>query len=114
MWPLLISVVSVKVPVTSKAHPGKIIVCASITSGGKLPLIIMDSKVKINTQIYLEDALKKHLIPFLSFYSGEKLYLFQQDGALLTGWILQESCRDTLSDIIATEDWLTNSSDLNH
>lgn len=49
--------------VKRRAYPAKVILCAFITIGVKVQLTFMDSGIKFNRQIFLEDVFKKHLIP---------------------------------------------------
>ncbi|EYC34439.1 hypothetical protein Y032_0001g415 [Ancylostoma ceylanicum] len=100
--------------VPKKAHPQSDMVASFITSDGNSPLIFVDSGVKINRQNYLDDVLKKHLIPWLHSHFGDRPYTFQQDGAPAhTAKMVQEWCRANLSDFIAAEEWPPCSPDLN-
>ncbi|VDL78127.1 unnamed protein product [Nippostrongylus brasiliensis] len=96
-----------------QAHPAKLMVCAFITSDGKAPLFFVDSGARINTEIYLEDILKKHLLPWLTSHFGEESYVFQQDGAPAhKAKLVQKWCRSNLTDFVAAKDWPPNSPDL--
>jgi inhibitor of nuclear factor kappa-B kinase subunit alpha len=62
-------------------NAASIMVWGAISPRGKLPLIFIEMGVKINANYYLEEVLKKNVIPNAKSLFGDDYYCFQQDGA---------------------------------
>ncbi|VDL74616.1 unnamed protein product [Nippostrongylus brasiliensis] len=100
--------------VERKGHPRQLMVWTAITSDGKSDLVFVEEGVKIDSSLYLEDILKKNLLPWTRNHFGGRSFLFQQHGALahkskeVQGWLQRE-----LSDSVSSSEWPPYSSDLN-
>ncbi|VDP34095.1 unnamed protein product [Heligmosomoides polygyrus] len=49
--------------VSRNTQPASVMVWAGVSATGRTPLVFVEKGVKINAESYLEDILKKHLIP---------------------------------------------------
>lgn len=52
----------------TSGYPKSVMVLAGITADGKAPLIFVENGIKINSQNYLEDILKKVILPWASLH----------------------------------------------
>lgn len=91
-----------------------VMVWGAISPRGKLPLIFIEKGVKINQKYYLDEVLKKVLLPEAQKLFGDDFYCFQQDGAPAhTAKLVQQWCEQNLTDFITKEEWPPSSPDLN-
>ncbi|VDL83546.1 unnamed protein product [Nippostrongylus brasiliensis] len=80
-------------------------VWATITSDGKSELVFVEEYVKIDNILYLEDILKKSLLPWTRNHFGGRSFVFQQDGALAhKSKEVQEWLQRELSDSISSSE----------
>lgn len=90
-----------------------VMVWAAISRKGKFPLVFIERGVKINANYYLEEILKKNVLPNATQMYGDEYYCFQQDGAPShTANVVQAWCRQNLTDFLPKEEWPPNSPDL--
>lgn len=100
--------------VSRNTQPASVMVWAGVSATGRTPLVFVEKGVKINAESYLEDILKKHLIPWAHSHYGEAECTFQQDSAPAhKAKRTQDWCRLHLPNFIAAEEWPANSPDLN-
>ena len=89
-------------------------VSTAVTSDDKSNLAFIDERVKINSNIYLNDVLIKELHPWIHSHFDEGPYTFQVDGAPPhKARCVQEWCKNNLNDFTQLQDWPHFSSDLN-
>jgi inhibitor of nuclear factor kappa-B kinase subunit alpha len=95
-------------------NAASIMVWGAISPRGKLPLIFIEKGVKINANYYLEEVLKKNVMPNAKSLFGDDYYCFQQDGAPShTANITQAWCKTNLTDFLAKDEWPPSSPDCN-
>lgn len=100
--------------VSRSGHPQQVMVFAGITGTGKTDLIFVDPGVKINAQVYLDDILKKHVLPWTQKHFKGKRFTFQQDSAPAhKAKVVQDWCKNSFPDFITTAEWPPYSPDLN-
>ncbi|EYB97976.1 hypothetical protein Y032_0135g1925 [Ancylostoma ceylanicum] len=81
-------------------------VWGAITSDGKSRLVF--------EKIYMEEILKKELIPWTRRHFGNRPFRFQQDGAPShTAKDVQQLLQQEMSDFIKSDEWPPSSPDLN-
>lgn len=103
-----------KLAVERYQNVSKIMVWGAVSRKGKLPLLFIEPNVKINTEYYIEQVLKNHLLPHASTLYGNAPYCFQQDSAPAhKAKKTQEWCAENLPDFITSEEWPASSPDLN-
>lgn len=91
-----------------------VMVWGAISVRGKLPLVFIDKGVKINKEYYLEEVLKKHLLPDAKALFGDDYFCFQQDSAPAhKAKIIQKWLGDNLPDFLSVDEWPAASPDLN-
>lgn len=74
----------------------------------------MDSGVKINAQNYLDDILKKEVLPWAQRHFGQANWTYQQDSAPAhKANVVQAWCKGNFPDFISSAEWPPNSPDLN-
>lgn len=95
-------------------HPQSVMAFGGITSDGKTPLIFVDQGVKVNSRNYLNDILKKELLPWALSHFGNRQWTFQQDSAPAhKAKIVQDWCAANFPDFISAKEWPPYSPDLN-
>ncbi|VDP09769.1 unnamed protein product [Heligmosomoides polygyrus] len=57
--------------VSRNTQPAPVMVWAGVSATGRTPLVFVEKGVKIHAKSYLEDILKKHLIPWAHSHYGE-------------------------------------------
>ena len=81
---------------------------------GKLPLVFVESGVKVNADYYLNSVLRKVLKPNTKILYENGDWIFQQDSAPShKAKIYQKWLEDEIRDFFATDEWPPNSPDLN-
>lgn len=91
-----------------------VMVWAAISTRGKFPLIFIEKGVKINANYYVEEVLKKNVMPNAVKLFQDDYYCFQQDGAPShTANLTQAWCKENLVDFLAKDKWPPSSPDLN-
>ncbi|VDO80847.1 unnamed protein product [Heligmosomoides polygyrus] len=89
-------------------------VWAGVCATGRTPLVFVERGAKINTDVYLNDILKKEMLPWAQEHFGSTTWTFQQDGAPAhNSKKTQEWCARNLPDFIPASEWPANSPDLN-
>lgn len=92
----------------------RVMVWGGISRNVKLPLLFIESGVKINTNYYIEHVLKNHLLLHTSKLIPGGNYCFQQDSAPShQSKATQEWCRQKLPHFISSKEWPASSPDLN-
>lgn len=103
-----------KLAVERFQNVSKVMVWGGVSRKGKLPLLFIESNVKINTEYYIERVLKNHLLPHVSKLYEDQPYCFQQDSAPAhKAKKTQAWCAENLPDFITTDEWPASSPDLN-
>ncbi|VDL70015.1 unnamed protein product [Nippostrongylus brasiliensis] len=97
------------VEVLLRAHSAELMECAIVTYDGKAPLFFVDAGARIDTEIYLEDILRKHFLPWFTSHFEKKMRAVQQDEALVHEANLNISGAGILTDFIAAKDCPPNS-----
>lgn len=89
-------------------------VWAGVCSTGKTPLVFVKPGAKVDTHYYINEILKKTLLPWAnSHFKGAHL-TFQQDSAPAhSAKMTQNWCAAHLPDFIPSSEWPSNSPDLN-
>lgn len=96
------------------AHPQALMVFGAITGDGRMPLIFVDPGVKINAQNYLDEILKKEVLPWANSYFGQTNWTYQQDSAPAhKAKVVQAWCKANFPDVISSAEWPPSSPDLN-
>lgn len=82
-------------------YPGlsSVMVCSAVSKTGPLPLLFIDTVVKVNKESYLYTVLINHVIPETQKLYGEPKFVFQQDSAPdLAANIVQTRCQSNFPD----------------
>ena len=96
------------------SHASKIMVWAVWSKKGKLPLVFVESGVKVNADYYYNSVLRKVLKPNAKILYENGDWIFQQDSAPShKAKIYQKLLEDEIPDFFATDEWPPNSPDLN-
>ncbi|KIH63782.1 hypothetical protein ANCDUO_05917 [Ancylostoma duodenale] len=89
-------------------------VWAGVSATGRTPLIFVEKGAKIIADFYLEEVLKKELLPWSHEHFKEGNWTFQQDGPPAhKSKKVQKWCRENLPEFLDANDWPANSTDLN-
>lgn len=100
--------------VSRKGHPASVMVWAGVTATGKTPLVFVDQGVKVNSQNYLNDILKKHVLPWSQTHFAGRNWTFQQDSAPAhKAKVVQAWCKNNFPSMITSAEWPPYSPDLN-
>ncbi|WKY08788.1 hypothetical protein Q1695_001738 [Nippostrongylus brasiliensis] len=100
--------------VSRNSKPASVMVWAGVTPTGRTSLVFVEKSVKINTDVYREEILEKHVLPWSRSHFGEQKWTFQQDGAPAhRARRTQDWCRANFPDFIPASEWPANSPDLN-
>lgn len=91
-----------------------VMVWRGICKRGKLPLVFIEKGVKVNAIYYKTEVLEKVVKPYVQEMFGDDHYVFQQDGAPShTANLVQDWCRENLTDFLDKLEWPPSSPDLN-
>jgi transposase len=103
-----------KLEVERFQNASRVMVWGAISPRGTLPLLFIDSNVKINAACYLKEILQGHLLQNAINLYGDDYFCFQQDSAPAhKAKICQEWCAQNLPDFIPASEWPAASPDLN-
>lgn len=103
-----------KLAVERFQNVSRVMVWGAISLRGKLPLHFVDPGVKIDSKYYIEEVLKKQLLPNAEALFQDEYYCFQQDSApahkarITIAWM-----EENLPDFISPKEWPASSPDLN-
>ncbi|KIH47490.1 hypothetical protein ANCDUO_22450, partial [Ancylostoma duodenale] len=79
-------------------HVASAMVWAGVSATGRTPLVFVEERVKINADVYVDQILEKHVLPWFSAHYGQGRWTFKQDGAPAHKTAkMQEWCRTILS-----------------
>lgn len=96
------------------AHPQAIMAFGAVTGDGKMPLVFIDQGVKVKSQNYLDDVLKKEVLPWANSHFKGQQWTYQQDSAPAhKARIVQAWCQTNFPGFISSSEWPPNSPDLN-
>ena len=94
--------------------PGSVMVWGAVSSGGKFPLVFVESGVKVNAAYYREEILEGCLKAEAHRVFGQGQWTFQQDSAPAhKAKVVQEWCQAEIPDFITSSQWPPSSPDLN-
>lgn len=103
-----------KLAVERYQNVSRVMVWGAISKKGKLPLLFIEKGVKIDTDYYIQNVLKEHLLPHATRLYGDQFYCFQQDSAPShKAKRTQAWCEENLPDFIPALEWPSASPDLN-
>lgn len=103
-----------KLAIERYQNVSRVMVWGAVSRKGKLPLLFIEKGVKIDTDYYIENVLKNHLLPYAKELYGDEYYCFQQDSAPShKAKRTQQWCEENLPDFIPTTEWPAASPDLN-
>ncbi|KIH56022.1 hypothetical protein ANCDUO_13804 [Ancylostoma duodenale] len=87
--------------------PATVVVWAGVSATGRTPLIFVEKGAKINADFYLEEVLKKDLLPWSREHFKNVIQPLYQTKKV------QRWCHENLPDFIDANEWPANSPDLN-
>jgi inhibitor of nuclear factor kappa-B kinase subunit alpha len=94
--------------------PGSVMVWGAVSSRGKLPLVFVESGLKVNAAYYRETILEGCLKAGAQRMFGRGQWTFQQDSAPAhRAKVTQDWCRTQTPDFIQSSEWPPSSPDLN-
>jgi transposase len=103
-----------KLAVSRFQNVSRVMVWGGISKTGKLPLLFIESGVKINQSYYIEHVLERHVLAHVKEMYGDDYFIFQQDSAPShKAKNTQKWLAANFPDFWTPDDWPASSPDLN-